>query len=79
MKEMCTDVIVLLDGNNGGFHSYMKTTEAERIGTQGLQNAQHVILTELPDRPIPNTLKDGTALIKDVLVKIQPTIGIYKN
>lgn len=79
MKIECADALVLLD-NKTGFNAYMRCEEAQRIQEAGgLLQAGNVSLYETTDRQIPDSLKDGEALITDVLIKLQPNIAQCLN
>lgn len=73
MSEYYNDVMVVLDGENGVFKSYMNCDEVNRLQTNGgLSQAEQVNLRETEDRPVPESLKDGTSMITDVWVTIIP-------
>lgn len=80
MEREVTDVMVMLDGTNKPFFSYMDYEQAlyiQSIG--GLSNAEQVNLRETQDRPVPESLKDGFTTITDVLVRLQPNCAVYLN
>lgn len=79
MSEIVVDAIVMLDGENGGFFSYMNHQEALRLQACGLSNADQVMLKETPDRQIPESLKQGITEITDVLVKLEPNCSFFLN
>jgi hypothetical protein len=80
MRIECADAMVIMDGENGGFMSYMKCEEVERINAiGGIANAAEVLFYETTDRPIPARLKDGEAVVMDVLVKLDPAVSINLN
>lgn len=75
----CVDAMVLLD-NKTAFNSFIRCTEVDRINLYGgLRQSDQVSLYETNDRKIPDTLKDGEALITDVLVKLEPNVAINLN
>jgi endonuclease V-like protein UPF0215 family len=79
-RDYVVDCLVMLDGINGGFFSYMDYDQAYAIQEfGGLQKAEQVILKETPDRKIPDTLKNGLVEITDVLVRLQPNCAFYLN
>ena len=79
-NEIAVDVMVLQDGDNKGFFSYMPYEQAVEIqNCGGLENAECVNLRETPDRPIPDTLKDGTSTIVDILVRLEPNVEVSFN
>lgn len=74
------DVMVMLDGENKPFFSYMDYAQAcyiQSIG--GLSCAEQVNLRETQERPVPDSLKNGLTEITDVLVRLQPTVAYYLN
>lgn len=77
--EYVVDAVVMLDGENGGFFSYMNHEEALRLQACGLANADRVILKETPERQIPDSLKNGMTEITDVWVKLEPNCAVYLN
>lgn len=77
--EYVVDALVVLDGTNPSFLSYMNYDEAQRIQQCGLNNAGKVLLKETTDRIIPDSLKNGTSEICDVLVKLDPNCAVYLN
>lgn len=79
MSEWVTDVLVMQDGYNPSFFSYMACEEAQRIQECGLANAGQIWLKEVDERPIPKCLKKGESEITDILVKLQPNVPIYLN
>lgn len=82
MKEgdgVVVDVLVVQDGNNKPFLAYMNYENALEVQAMGLANAECVNLRETPDRPIPDSLKDGTSCITDVLVRLEPNVAICLN
>ena len=79
MKEIVTDVIVLLDGQNGGFFSYMPYEQAQQIQSVGLSQSEQVILRETEDRQIPEALKTGEVCITDILVRLEPNCAFNLN
>lgn len=81
MKEnIVVDLIVLQDGENRGFFSYMNHEQAVEIQMcGGLENAECVNLRETPDRPIPDSLKNGTSTITDILVRLEPNVEVSLN
>lgn len=79
MKIECVDAMVMLD-NNKAFNAFVKCEEVERVDSAGgLSNAGSFSIFETTDRKIPNSLKDGEALITDVLVKLEPNVSINLN
>ena len=73
IEKEFVNVWVLLDGKNGIFDSYMPAEEVDRINfAGGLPNAERIILTETPDRPIPKMLTHGEAMIKDIWITVIP-------
>jgi hypothetical protein len=80
MEREVVDVIVLQDGENRPFFSYMDAEQANMIANcGGLSQAECVNLRETKERPVPQSLKDGQSTITDVLVRLQPNIAIYLN
>jgi hypothetical protein len=80
MSEIVVDCLVLLDGENGGFFSYMDYDQAFAIQEfGGLQKAEQVVLKETTDRRIPESLKSGITEITDVLVRLEPNCAFYLN
>lgn len=79
MKEYCADVLVVQDGKNGSFHSYMTMEEANRIVDIGLLNAGKVLLKEYPQRIIPKSLKEGRSQIVDIQVRLDPNVVYVLN
>lgn len=80
IENEVVDVIVLRDGYNPGFHAYMPYSEAIAIQNEGgLSGAKQVNLRETPDRPIPESVKNGTTCITDILVELQPKISFSLN
>jgi len=77
--EYVVDALVVLDGTNPSFLSYMNYEEAQRIQQCGLNNAGKVLLKETTDRVIPESLKNGTSEICDVQVKMEANVPIYLN
>ena len=78
--ETVVDVIVFQDGENPAFKSYIKYENALEIQANGgLANSECVNLRETPDRPIPESLKDGKTCITDVLVRLEPNTAVYLN
>ena len=77
--EYVVDAVVMLDGQNGGFFSYMNYDEAQRIQACGLANANQVLLKETTDREIPESLKQGITEITDVQIKMEANVPIYLN
>ena len=78
-QEYVVDALVVLDGENGGFFSYMNYDEAQRIQQCGLASAGQVLLKETTDRKIPDTLKNGITEICDVWVRLEPNISYSLN
>ena len=79
-QETVVDCLVVLDGQNPSFKSYMTYDNAcliNQIG--GLANAEQINLKETDDRPIPQDLKEGRVCIQDVLVKLDPNVCYYLN
>lgn len=80
MSEYVVDCLVMLDGQNNGFFSYMDYDQAYAVQEfGGLQKAEQVVLKETTDRPIPESLKQGLTEITDVLVRLQPNCAFYLN
>ena len=79
MSELVTDAIVILDGENKGFFSYLKVEEALRLEECGLGNAEQVHLKETTDRPVPESLKKGESVIEDIWVKLEANKNYYLN
>ncbi len=77
--EYVVDAVVILDGTNPGFFSYMNYDEAQRVQQCGLNNADQVFLKETPDRKIPESLKNGLTEICDIWVKLEPNCAVYLN
>jgi hypothetical protein len=79
-QETVVDVIVMQDGENPAFKAYMPHSSALTIQENGgLSHATSINLRETPDRPIPNSIKDGTSCITDVLVRLEPNINFSLN
>lgn len=80
MSEIFVDALVMLDGENGGFHSYMSYENALEIqACGGLANAECINLRETEDRKIPQSLKEGLACVTDILVRLDPSIPYFLN
>lgn len=80
MSEYVTDALVVLDGYNPSFFSYIDFDEANRLLECGLNNAEKVNLKETPDRPIPDSLKRGETEILDIQVVLMTVnMPIYLN
>lgn len=80
MEREVVDVIVVQDGANKPFLSYMDADQANMIAScGGLSQAEQVHLRETEERPIPNSLKEGFSTITDVLVRLQPNCAVYLN
>lgn len=81
MKEndFVVDAIVMLDGENGGFFSYMYHEEALKLQAIGLENAEQILLRETTDRLIPDSLKQGVTQICDVWVRLEPNMVFILN
>ena len=77
--EMVVDCVVILDGENNGFLSYMKAEEALRLQECGLAEADEIHLRETPDRQIPESLKKGESVIEDIWVKLEANQSYYIN
>lgn len=78
-QDYVVDVLVALDGQNPSFYSYMYHQKALELQEVGLANAECVNLRETTDRKIPESLKNGTALITDVMVRIEPNTEYNLN
>lgn len=78
-QEQVVDCMVLLDGQNKPFFSYMNYEEALRLQSIGLTQAETVLLRETTDRQIPESLKIGETQICDVLVRLEPNCAISLN
>lgn len=72
MSYEVSPVIVILDGENKPFRSYMECEEVNRIANIGFSNADQLHLRETDDRIIPTSLKNGITCIKDVWVVLTP-------
>lgn len=81
MKEnIVVDALVILDGENGGFFSYMNHEQAQQIQlTGGLANQECINLRETEERKIPESLKRGEACITDILVRLEPNVEYSLN
>lgn len=77
--EYCVDCLVVLDGKNPSFFSYMDYEQAQFLQEVGLSNAEAIILKETNDRQIPRSLTKGISMITDVLVRLEPNICINLN
>lgn len=69
MSEYVCDALIVQDGTNPSFFSYIAIEEALRIQECGLANAETVILRETEDRPVSKTLQMGVTEIIDVQIK----------
>lgn len=78
-QETVVDAIAILDGGNYGFFTYLKHEEAIRIQECGLANAEQINLREVPQRPVPDHVKQGLSIISDIWVKLEPNTTIYIN
>lgn len=73
MSEYFNDVIVVLDGENPSFKSYMNCDQVALIQNNGgLSCAEQVFLRETSDRPVPESLKGGISMITDIWVTLVP-------
>ena len=74
-KRTVVDVIVVTDGKNPSFRAYMDydyTVDLQLNG--GLSCSETVNLHETNDRPVPESVKNGTSSIIDVLVRLEPYV-----
>lgn len=78
-NEVVCDAIAILDGGTLGFFTYLKHEDALRIQACGLANAEQINLREVPQRPIPEYVKQGLSIIADLWVKLEPNTAIYLN
>lgn len=79
-QEIVVDALVLMDDKTHGFMSLMPHEKALEIQQQGgLQNCEQIILRETTERPIPQSIKEGTSIITDILVKLEPTVTYCLN
>jgi hypothetical protein len=73
MSEFFNPVIVITDGENPNFRSFMRCDIVDQIKDNGgLSQAEQVFLRETPDRQIPQCIKNGTAMIMDVWITLVP-------
>lgn len=79
MTEAVVDCIVITDGTNPDFFSYMPYEQAQAIQQVGLSHSEQVILRETPDRKIPDGMKNGEMCITDILVRLEPNISVSLN
>lgn len=78
-EQYVVDCLVVQDGTNPSFFSYMNHSEAQRIQECGLNNAEQVLLKETTDRVIPESLKQGVSEITDVLVRLELNTTLCLN
>lgn len=80
MSEVVVDVIALQDDRTHGFFSLMPHEKALEIQQQGgLSQCEQIILRETTERPIPQSIKEGTSMITDILVRLEPTVVYCLN
>ena len=80
MEREVVDVLVVQDGANKSFLSYMDADQANMIANcGGLSQTEQVHLNETETRPIPDSLKEGFSIITDVLVRLQPNCSYSLN
>lgn len=80
MEREVVDIIVVQDGTNKSFLSYMDADQANMIANcGGLSQTEQVHLNETETRPIPDSLKEGFSIITDVLVRLQPNCSYSLN
>jgi len=78
--ETVVDVLIVLEGQNPSFYSYMSHDEALSIQENGgLSCAEKVNLRETPDRKVSEALKKGETCIEDVLVRLEPCRDYWLN
>lgn len=66
------DAIIVTDGQNPSFFSYIPAEIAQQIVAEGgLSCSDCLILRETADRPVPDYVKDGLVEITDVYVKLE--------
>lgn len=73
------DALVVLDGKNPSFFSWILQEETDRIKECGLKNAEYVFLKDTPDRPMPQSLLHGRSEITDIQIRLQPDVVVYLN
>lgn len=61
---------ILITENNHYFRGYIPIEEVARI--QQTQDATTVILRETPEKLVPNYIKEGQEIIKDIWVTLVP-------
>ena len=66
MSEMYNPVWVILDGENLPFASWMTCEEVDRIKTDGWKETEKINLREIDNYPVPQSLKEGFTMIKDI-------------
>lgn len=71
-ERTVVDCLIVLEGENPSFFSYMNHDSALELQELGLQNAESINLRETDDRPVPRALKEGETCIMDILVKMEP-------
>lgn len=81
MKEnIVVDALVILDGENPAFFSYMGHEQVQQIQlTGGLSNQECINLRETEERKIPESLKRGEACITDILIRMESNCEYYIN
>ena len=80
MSEQVTDCFVLQDGENPAFFSYMSVEDVQLVNEcGGIGQVGQIHFKETPERPIPQSLKEGKSLVKDVLVRLEPNVAYYCN
>lgn len=66
-----TDALIVCDGFNPSFFAYIPIEIAQVIYDNGLACSEGIILRETEDRMVPERVKNGTAEIIDVQVKME--------
>lgn len=64
--------IVILDGNNKPFRSYINCDVANLMIQKGMKNFESLTLRETEDRRVPESLKQGMSMITDVWITLTP-------
>lgn len=74
MSEIVVDIIALQDDKTHGFFSLMLHEKALEIQNNGgLSQCEQIFLRETTERPIPQSIKEGTSMITDILVRLDPS------